>query len=114
MNAVGDKEIDLGHDESDAYWNALFDGKIDGPELQVDGHGLLGQPEGDEESEDGVKARRVPRPQSPSKREIAEHELTHIPYRDWCIHCRRASGRAGPHVQKSDEEKAEERERTLS
>ena len=31
---------------------------------------------------------RVPKdPRQPSKQEIEEHNITHVPYRDWCPHC---------------------------
>lgn len=66
------------------------------------------------EVEESVKAKGIPRPSRPSKREVAEHELTHIPYREWCVHCRRASGRAGPHVCRSPEEKEEIREQGIT
>lgn len=50
----------------------------------------------------------------PSTRDVAEHELTHTPYSEWCIHCRRASGRAGPHVCRSVDEKDEIREQGIT
>ena len=42
-------------------------------------------------------------PVKPSKWEIEQHELTHIPYRDWCAYCVRARGIARRHM-KADEE----------
>ena len=33
----------------------------------------------------------------PSKEEVEEHELTHMPYRSWCAHCIRGKAEAGPH-----------------
>ena len=39
---------------------------------------------------------RVPRalhgPRMPSKREVEEHKLTHLPFRSWCNHCLRGKG----------------------
>ena len=30
---------------------------------------------------------RVKNPARPSEAEVAEHSLTHLPFRDWCPHC---------------------------
>ena len=35
----------------------------------------------------GERARPLPRPRLHSRQEVQEHELTHIPYRSWCVHC---------------------------
>ena len=44
---------------------------------------------------------RVPKkaldPRLPSAEEIAEHELTHLPFRSWFVHCVRGRGEAHPH-----------------
>ncbi len=36
-------------------------------------------------------------PTNPTKREIEEHEITHLPYRSWCWACVRGRGKAAPH-----------------
>ena len=36
-------------------------------------------------------------PRLPSAADIAEHELTHIPYRDWCKWCNLGRDRGIPH-----------------
>ena len=36
-------------------------------------------------------------PKLPSKAEVEEHELTHLPYRSWCRHCVRGRGKELPH-----------------
>ena len=33
----------------------------------------------------------------PSAEEVAEHELTHLPYRSWCSHCARGKGKTLDH-----------------
>ena len=41
-------------------------------------------------ADDGAEvliAREMPSPKLPSKQEIAKHNLTHLPYRAWCLHC---------------------------
>ena len=50
-----------------------------------------------EEEADRPRAAAIPR--SPSKAEIAQHELTHFPYRSWCEDCVR--GRATGHKHSS-------------
>ena len=35
---------------------------------------------------------KVADPKLPSAEEVAEHELTHLPYRSWCSHCVRGQG----------------------
>ena len=95
-------------DNESEYWSKLFDGVIE-PEEDNKVEEKEDIKESEFRSEEGVKARGAPRPVKPSKADVAEHELTHIPYRDWCVHCRRASGRCGPHYSKNTEQKEEER-----
>ena len=33
----------------------------------------------------------------PSKTEVDRHNLTHLPYRNWCPHCTRGRGKEAPH-----------------
>jgi hypothetical protein len=40
------------------------------------------------------KTIKVQDPMLPSKDEVSEYVLTHLPYRSWCSHCVRAKGRA--------------------
>ena len=44
---------------------------------------------------------RVPRisrtPREPSKMERENHEISHLPPRDWCAHCRRGRSITGAH-----------------
>ena len=42
------------------------------------------------------------RPILPSANEIAEHEVTHYPYRDWCRDCVASAGRRDGHKRVSD------------
>lgn len=50
-------------------------------------------------------------PFKPSEAEVAEHCISHVPYRDWCVHCVRGRGRAQAHRRKheSDVEKGRKR-----
>ena len=49
------------------------------------------------EEEEGRTPKVRRRPKQPSKKEIEEHEATHIPFRSWCRHCLRGRGRNKPH-----------------
>ncbi len=46
---------------------------------------------------EGVKVKKRPAPNMPSKAEREEHEITHCPYRSWCDVCVKAMGREEPH-----------------
>ena len=48
--------------------------------------------EGEIQEEEGQKAKGVTQPRKPSQAEIDEHDFTHIPYRNWCIHCVKGRG----------------------
>ena len=118
LGLLGDEDDgkDYDKEEEDKYWDDLFDGVIkpqDGVEQQDSGNDSKGEKQ-DGDVEEAVAARGIPRPPKPSKREVAEHELTHVPYREWCEHCRKASGRAGLHRCKTEEEKEEIKERAWS
>ena len=39
-----------------------------------------------EEIEEGTQAKAMRQPYQPTQKEIEDHELTHIPFRDWCVH----------------------------
>ncbi len=41
------------------------------------------------QSEEGHKARGMPSPEQPTRQEVEEHELAHVPFRQWCVHCQR-------------------------
>ena len=52
----------------------------------------------DEDLESGSrKPRKLQDPKLPSPEEIRAHELTHLPYRSWCIHCVRGKGKSMDH-----------------
>ena len=64
----------------------------------------------------GERARPLPQPRLPSRQEVQEHELTHIPYRSWCVHCVRGAGRSDAHRRRTrqDEEEREQHMTTWS
>ncbi len=49
-------------------------------------------------------------PEQPSKAEVREHNLTHVPYMSWCHHCIRGRAVNDQHQKKREEEKERERE----
>ena len=51
-----------------------------------------------EETQPGERrTRKVLSPIEPTEQEIAEHNLTHLPFRNWCRHCARGRGTELPH-----------------
>ena len=67
--------------------------------------GLLGTEVADkigevvDDMEEDVKAPKVAaRPYQPTKAEIEAHEITHLPYRNWCEHCVAGKGVSSPHI----------------
>ena len=64
----------------------------------------------------GERARPLPQPRLPSRQEVQENELTHIPYRSWCVHCVRGAGRSDAHRRRArqDEEEREQHMTTWS
>ena len=44
-------------------------------------------------------------PRKPSEKEVVEHELTHLPYRNWCAVCVRAKGKDLDHRKEVREER---------
>ena len=52
--------------------------------------------------------RKLRDPKLPSQEEIRAHELTHLPYRSWCVHCVRGKGKSMDHKRgEKDEERRE-------
>ena len=46
-----------------------------------------------DQEEEAEAPRRRPVPLPPTQQEIDEHECTHLPYRPWCVYCRKGRGR---------------------
>ena len=51
---------------------------------------------GDEAEEEAEMQRPLRDPGMPTRREILEHNLTHIPPRPWCPHCVKGKGKDSP------------------
>ena len=55
------------------------------------------------------------RPKTPSKREVEEHELTHVPPREWCVYCAQARSQDNARrKQDREEQEDEEKEAAVS
>ena len=59
------------------------------------------------------RARPLPQPRLSSRQEVQEHELTHIPYRSWCVQCVRGAGRSDAHRRRARQGE-EEREQHIT
>jgi hypothetical protein len=49
--------------------------------------------------------RKMPDPFEPSPQEMADHQLTHLPFRNWCRHCCRGRGIEMPHRKRPEAER---------
>ena len=58
----------------------------------------------------GERARPLPQPRLPSRREVQEHELTHIPYPSWCVHCVRGAGRSDANRRRARQDEEERKQ----
>ena len=48
---------------------------------------------------------RVATPYKPTRDEVEDHNLTHLPYRSWCRHCIRGRGKETSHQQQDGEDR---------
>ena len=55
------------------------------------------------EAEEGSVARGLAQPSQPTACEVAEHNLTHLPFRAWCRHCVRGKGLTTAHKRLVDD-----------
>ena len=52
---------------------------------------------GDEGESAGREVKKMNSPMKPSREEVETHNLTHLPYRNWCRHCVRGRGKEASH-----------------
>ena len=58
-----------------------------------------------EEEQFGTRnPRKLLDPKLPPQREVEEHCLTHLPYRNWCSHCVQGKGKSAPHFKRASRE----------
>ena len=60
-----------------------------------------------EEGEEGHRPKHRIVSDKPSQKEIDEHMITHIPFRDWCPHCVRGKSKSTPHRKRKEGEEEE-------
>ena len=54
-----------------------------------------------EADEDVRRPKPVARLYTPTRTEVYEHEVTHLPYRNWCKHCVHGRGVSSPHQKRT-------------
>ena len=90
----GDRPAEAGGDSNKIARPINDVEKVDGEDLELP-----------EEEQFGMRnPRRMLDPKLPSQREVEEHNLTHLPYRNWCTHCVFGKGRAAPHYKRAKRE----------
>ena len=104
-------------DLDDLEFDDLFEQDCDGGEVFED-MGWMFEPSSVEENaeekpEDGQRPNYRRPPQLPTRQEVLEHELAHVPFRPWCVHCRRAMGRSDRHHKKGPEKAEEDKESSV-
>ena len=60
------------------------------------------------EGAESAKPKLLRSPGMPSRREWEEHQLTHLPFRDWCPHCVQCRSQNNPHRRSAQDDKDEE------
>ena len=51
----------------------------------------------EEDNNEAIPANAASKPKRPSKAEVDEHMLSHLPYRSWCAHCVRGKAKSKRH-----------------
>ena len=54
---------------------------------------------------DGARLRAIGDPRLPNQKDVDEHNLTHVPYRNWCPHSVRGRGKDLDHRRSLDEDR---------
>ena len=72
--------------------------------MEAQAGGGAGEP-GRKETEEGRRLRSIGDPRLPSQKEVEEHNLTHLPYRNLCPHCVRGRGKDLDHRKSLDEDR---------
>ena len=73
----------------------------------VEKHEKEGEDREEEEEDEGHRPKYKIVSDKPSKQEVEEHMMTHIPFRDWCPHCVRGKSKAAPHRKRKEGEEEE-------
>ena len=71
--------------------------------MEGDGEEVVDNDNFDEAASDDEESRKVKKmmdPLLPSESEVREHQLTHLPFRNWCHHCVRGRGKETNHTKK--------------
>ena len=69
--------------------------------VEGDGDEEVGDDEvGEAAGEESRKVKKMMDPLLPSEDEVREHQLTHLPFRNWCHHCVRGRGKEMNHTKR--------------
>ena len=78
-------------------WFSPFDPREEEEETGDDDEGGDVAEETEGEQEEARKPKMAKAPAKPSKEEVEEHMVTHLPFRSWCPHCVRGKSKGKPH-----------------
>ena len=51
-----------------------------------------------EDTDEAIKVKVMSSPSPPSRQEMLEHNISHMPFRSWCPHCVAGKAKANKHV----------------
>ena len=84
---------------------AVQEGEAEGKPEDVDDKLICGGCKTHDEDDDVRRPKPASRPYTPTREEVYEHEVTHLPFRTWCKHCVFGKGVSSPHVKPDNKEK---------
>ena len=64
--------------------------------------------EQEEEEDEASKPKAIWKPVRPTVKEVEEHNLTHMPFRNWCIFCVKGKAKDDPHRRKVKQEEEQD------
>ena len=85
------------NDSADAMGGDAADNDKEAAAKETEAEGEMGGEQAGEDEHvenEGVAPKVATDPGMPTARQRAEHEVCHVPYCPWCVHCVRARGRA--------------------
>jgi hypothetical protein len=71
---------------------------------QLPGRDLANDEERAQAAAEEPVAAELRKPRQPTAEEYDKHQLTHLPYQDWCLHCQRVKARERRHVRRDPDD----------
>ena len=72
-------------------------GTMENPSSSTEGTPVMPDTDAGEPGPEAQEPKTLNVPFQPTEKMIREHEISHLPYRNWCVACVRGRGRSDPH-----------------